>query len=89
MNTDNKELQTLLGATEYIPSYGDVMTYDDFLACCHCGGFINSDGFGHPAVGDKMNERIDVLPSKMIRGEYDTRYTHIVWFRIIQLIINV
>lgn len=77
--TDNG-LYTLLGAVEDFPYYGDVMTMEDFLDYCKCGGFIDYDGFGHPALKDKMNGDIWLTPSKALKGDYDKRYTHVVWF---------
>jgi hypothetical protein len=76
----SNELYTLLGAVDDFPKYGDVMSMEDFIDCCKCGGFIDYDGFGHPALKDKMNSDIWLTPSKALEGDYDKRYTHVVWF---------
>lgn len=67
---------------EKLPSYGDLMTIEEWLENVECGGFIDYDGSGTLAYKDKMSD-IDVYPSmvksgmfQMIRGDF----THVVWF---------
>ena len=63
---------------EELPTYGDVMSLEDFIECVKAGGFIDYDGYGH-YVKDGMETNISIHPSdvkhKAIRKEFDT----IVW----------
>ncbi len=62
-----------------LPKYGDVMSLDDFVENCECGGFINYDGYGRYVKNGKETN-IEIYPSdvenKLIRTEFDT----IIWF---------
>lgn len=60
------------------PDYGDVMTVKDFIANCEGGGFIDYDGFGTPANGDKMNGDFCISPSTRHLIPKDA--THIIWY---------
>ena len=66
---------------EKLPSYGDLMTVEEFKACVKEGGFIDYDGWGH-AVKDNMMDPGDpdypIRPSKLFRIPKDA--THIIWF---------
>lgn len=58
-----------------IPDYADVMSLQEFIDACNCGGFIDSDGFGHYVLDGKETD-IDIFPSdikhKCIRKEFDS-----------------
>jgi hypothetical protein len=62
-----------------MPTYGNVMSLDDFISCVERGNFIDYDGYGHYCK-DGMKTNITIHPSdikhKAIRKEFDT----IVWF---------
>jgi len=62
-----------------LPDYGTVMSLDNFISNCECGGFINSDGFGRYVKDDKETD-IEIYPSdiknKNLRKEFDS----IVWY---------
>lgn len=60
-----------------ILDYGDVMTVDEFKDCCDCGGFIDYDGFGYLVKDGKMNDEIEICPSK--RHLIPKSATHICW----------
>ncbi len=64
---------------EEIPTYGNVMSLEDFIDNVKCGGFIDYDGFGNYVIDNKMTD-IEIYPSdikyKAIRKEFDT----IIWF---------
>ncbi len=63
--------------TEPIPDYGDMITVREFIDCCKSNSFIDYDGFGHPAKGDKMMRKY-IWPSKL--SEIPKDATHIIWF---------
>jgi len=71
-----KEMKGCYSAS--LPSYGDLLTVQDFLETCEGGGFIDYDGIGHPVKAMKMMESFDVKPSK--RKEIPKDATHIMWF---------
>ena len=62
-----------------LPTYGDVMSLDDFIDNVKSGGFIDYDGFGH-YVKDELESDIIIYPSDVkhyaIRKDFDT----IVWY---------
>ena len=62
-----------------LPTYGDVMSLEDFIENVEYGGFIDYDGSGN-YVKDGMETDIPIYPSdvehKSIRKEFDT----IIWF---------
>ena len=64
---------------EEMPTYGDVMSLEDFIGCVEAGLFIDYDGYGHYCK-DGLETNIEIYPSdvkrKSIRKEFDT----IVWF---------
>ena len=62
-----------------IPDYGDLMTMQDFIACCQSGGFIDYDGHGCLSDGVSMSDTI-ILPSHIASGNYPKGYSHVVWF---------
>ena len=65
-----------------IPSYGDLMTVEEFKENCECGGFTDYDGFGHPArietLKDGKASKQRIYPSE--RNLIPNDATHIVWF---------
>jgi hypothetical protein len=62
-----------------IPSYGDVMSLDNFIENVEDGGFIDYDGHGSYVIDGKMTN-VNVFASdvenKLIRTEFDT----MIWF---------
>lgn len=64
--------------------YGDLMTLEEFVGCCECGGFINYDGFGVFATEDEMSD-IQVVPTDITvekiheNGKF-SKFTHVVWY---------
>ncbi|MFA5207542.1 MAG: hypothetical protein WC428_02680 [Candidatus Paceibacterota bacterium] len=62
-----------------IPSYGDVMTLDEFIEACKEGWFIDSDGSGYYGK-DGQETNIPICPSDMkhraIRREFDS----VIWY---------
>lgn len=68
----------LMGYTEDLPDYGDLMTVDEFKDNCKCGGFIDYDGFGHPVLQNKMMDDVEIKPSRL--DLIPTYATHIIWF---------
>lgn len=63
------------------PEYGDLMTLEDFIECCECGGFIDYDGSGYYSDGQKESN-ISTWPS-MIRDGFiinNPNFTHIIWY---------
>lgn len=64
---------------EAIPSYGDLMTLEDFKDNCNSGGFIDYDGYGHYATATQMSNLI-VRPSDVKKKKLREDFTHVVWF---------
>jgi hypothetical protein len=63
-----------------IPDYGDLMTIEDFLEHLDKGWFMDYDGSGYYGFKDKRaNYKFDINNYKIF-GEYDKRFTHVVWF---------
>ena len=76
---------------EPIPSYGDLMTIANWLACVKCGEFIDYDGYGRWATSTHMQAnqpwgrhemRTEVLPSDTKDPTFapPAWATHVVWF---------
>lgn len=63
--------------TEELPSYGDVMTVENFRNDCRAGYLIDYDGYGHPVKDNKM-AKIRIYPSG--RDLIPADATHILWF---------
>lgn len=59
------------------PNYGHMMTVAAFRAACRHGGFIDYDGFGHPAKNGAINDQITIVPSRI--SEIPPEATHIWW----------
>lgn len=57
----------------------DVMTIENFEGACKDMFFTDYDGFGCLALKDRKSE-ISISPSEILSGNYDERYTHIVWY---------
>lgn len=60
-----------------LPSYGDLMTVDEFRGSVACGGLIDYDGYGCP-VKDGREANINIYPSYQHLIPLDA--THIMWF---------
>lgn len=60
-----------------IPSYGDLMTLQDWIDCVVLGCFIDYDGHGCYATETEMSD-IVVHPSDF--PNIDRKWTHVVWF---------
>jgi signal peptidase I len=62
-----------------IPTYGDVISIDDFIGYCKSGWFIDYDGYGNYCTEDKMTD-IVILPSDIKAGMYRKDFKKIIWF---------
>jgi len=72
-----------------IPTFGDHMTIEDFLACCRDTAFIDYDGFGNLATTGQEST-MEIKPSmyyrkkdgKIIRTSHKIPNwaTHVVWY---------
>jgi len=64
---------------EPIPSYGDVMSLEDFKEDVKAGNFTDDDGSGNYARGNQMSD-VSIYPSDvdedMVRNDFDK----VVWF---------
>lgn len=76
-----EEIKSLRSAfmIEDIPNYGDVMSMEDFIKNCECGGFIDYDGFAHPILNDKMIGGIIIRPSR-IKEWPCLKFKKVIWF---------
>lgn len=61
-----------------LPSYGDLMTMQEFIKTVESGGFIDYDGYGSYSDGKVMFDCI-IKPSDVKKG-LNKKYTHIIWF---------
>lgn len=61
-----------------IPSYGDIMTVEDFKENVKSRMFIDYDGHGYPSKNGKMHRDLMIVPSQAHQIPKDA--THIVWF---------
>ena len=59
--------------------FGDMMTLEDFIGSCQCGGFIDDDGFGYYSDGERETD-ITIHPSDVMLGEYRKDFTHVCWY---------
>lgn len=64
---------------EPIPDYGDLMTLEEFIDSCECGGFIDYDGDGYYSTGTEMST-LEISPSDVIAKKFRKDFTHVVWF---------
>ena len=64
---------------EAIPDYGNHMTMPDFIAACECGMFIDCDGCGFYATEIEILNQ-EIRPSDVLKKQYNTEYSHVVWF---------
>lgn len=62
-----------------IPSYGNLMTMEEFKEDVDGGGFIDYDGSGNYSDGKEMTN-ITINPSDIQSNEYRKDFTHVVWF---------
>lgn len=66
-------------AFDAIPDYGELFEIDRFVELCKEGSFIDTDGSGYYAYINKMAQ-LSAVPSRLIYGEPDRTFTHVVWF---------
>jgi len=65
--------------TDSLHKHDDIMTVQDFIENCNCGGFIDYDGFGR-YVKDGLESDIQVHPSDVEHGMLRDDFDHIVWY---------
>jgi len=58
---------------------GDLMTFEEFVADCDGGGFIDYDGYGYYST-EKEESDIVVSPSDITNGKYRKDFTHVCWY---------
>lgn len=69
----------LLPAFSPLPSWGDLMTRQDFVETVECGGFIDYDGDGHLATETQCSD-ISICPSMVKSFKWPVWATHVVWY---------
>jgi len=67
------------------PTWGDLLTVEEFEDCVECGAFIDYDGFGQWCNPDanQLEDEIDVYPSDVGSLPYKSQrvqWTHILWY---------
>lgn len=76
---DRKRRMIMPYTLSEIPSYGDVMTLDEFIAACKEGWFVDSDGTGYYGKDGKETD-VYIYPSdishRAIRKEFDS----VIWY---------
>jgi hypothetical protein len=72
---------TLHDVLEPIPDYGDLIAFEDFLACVERGTILDCDGSGYWSLETKyyVNEDIACIP-KWLRENRPEGVTHVLWF---------
>lgn len=64
-----------------VPDYCELMTKEDWIACCDCGGYVDYDGIGYlvKVVDDEARmSNTPIFPS--IRNQIPEDCTHVAWF---------
>ncbi len=74
-----KEFEIMERSRE-IPSYGDLMTLEEFEMAVTCHAFLDEDGTGYYSDGIHMSTNVAAVPSRIIEGDVRREYSHIVWF---------
>ena len=64
--------------TSISPSYGTLLSVDDFLALCEEGYFTDNDGVGCYVSGQRKST-IVVRPSDVLLGGLRSEFTHVLW----------
>ncbi len=64
---------------EDLDEHNDVMTLQEFIECCKCGGFIDYDGHGYYVKGDKRTN-IQICPSDVAHESIRREFDKVVWF---------
>lgn len=64
---------------EPIPSYGDMMTWDEFVGAVKCGGFIDYDGHGDLATSKTVSNK-HIKPSQVAGFRRPKWATHVCWY---------
>lgn len=62
-----------------LPTFGHVMSLEDFIDNVDCGGFIDYDGYGN-YVKDGKTTDIDIHPSDVKHGAIRKDFDTIVWY---------
>lgn len=62
-----------------LPAYGDLMTLSDFVEECNFNNLLDCDGSGRYAFKDQISNR-EAVPSDVVNGIIDLRFTHVMWF---------
>lgn len=58
---------------------GNLMTLEDFVEACDCGGFIDYDGYGYYATADKQSDVV-ISPSDVSLELVREDFTHVKWY---------
>jgi hypothetical protein len=66
-------------AQEDVEEDDDVMSLEEFIRCCECGGFIDYDGFGR-YVKDGKTYNVEIYPSDVFHKSLRTDFDTIVWY---------
>lgn len=68
---------------EYRPDtphdFGDLFTKEEYLEACQDGGFVDSDGFGHPGDENYHDSDLFIKPSDGDKN-IPEEATHVVWY---------
>lgn len=60
--------------------FDDIYTIDDFMHCCVDGTFTDYDGIGCYATATGYSVNYRAIPSLIVKGILDCKWTHVVWF---------
>lgn len=63
-----------------IPSYGDLMTWEEWEDSVRSGCFIDYDGFGRYSDGEYELRGRDLKPSHLKTGKILHGFTHVIWY---------
>lgn len=72
MITDEYELHDHL-------DFGTLMPLEEFIGCCECGGFMDSDGEGYYSTKDKESS-ICAVPSEICAGYIRKDFEYVKWY---------
>jgi hypothetical protein len=63
---------------DVLPTYGDLISRENWLEAVNNGNFIDYDGHGCPVKDGKMASYVLIIPSQA--ATLDPEATHVMWF---------
>ncbi len=77
---NSRLIEARSGYRDPIPSYSTIFKVKDFLELANDSSLTSEDGYGFPALNDKMDRSASIVPSRIGKTIVPDDATHIVWF---------